>query len=95
MLPPNIGDGVLRSSSGGVNPTGASFVAISSVAFALMVHSANFYDLKLGSVTNDDCFQGTATRSTDFGAESVAGVKREACVVIAIENWDMGKNGDG
>lgn len=97
MLPPKIGDGVFGSSSGGVKPTGASFVAVvsafSSVASALMVRGAMmlFGDLKLGSVRNGGCFRNTAAmRSPDFGVRRVDGVKREAWVAIAIENREIG-----
>ena len=62
MLPANMGDGVLGSSSGGVNPTGASLVGASSEAAeaaALMV--VNLGDDLSGlmvvmEVSGDDCF---------------------------------------
>lgn len=90
MLPPKIGDGVFGSSSGGVNPAGASgslVVAGASSAMARMGRWATAETLPLVGLRAEncarDCFHGAATRSPEFGAESV-GVKREACVAMAM-----------
>ncbi|MED6188368.1 hypothetical protein PIB30_085301 [Stylosanthes scabra] len=87
VLPPNFGDGVFGSSSGGVNSTGASSFSaagaaastISSAAEALMVANLSwaFWVVK---DTTGDCYHG---QSPALGAER-GGVKREACVAIAI-----------
>lgn len=87
MLPPKMGDGVLGSNSGGLNPTGASFVGASS-AMALMVVLGGNEDLgSFGAVkeSDDDDFHGAATRSPER-----VGVKREAWVAMAMENCGGG-----
>lgn len=91
MLPPKIGEGVFGSNSGGVKPTGASFVGVSvclSAAAALMVLDAaeNLSDLGVVKGERDvkDCFQGAATRSPEFEVDKV-GVKREAWVAMAMK----------
>ena len=73
------------SNSGGVNPTGASFVAVSSAAAALIVRDVNLIGLGPVKVSDDDCFHGAAMRSPDFAAERAVGVKREAWVAIAMK----------
>lgn len=84
MLPPKIGDGVLGSSSGGVNPTGASSLAgasaFPSAAAALMVVlGENLGSLGFRKDRDDeaDCFYARAARSPDLEPMRV-GVKREA-----------------
>lgn len=90
MLPPKIGDGVVGSSSGGVKPTGASFggatVFSSAAALILMVLVVEESMSGFGAMKEEDtdCFHGTVERSTlVFGAEGV-GVKRVACVAMAM-----------
>ena len=85
MLPPKIGEGVFGSSSGGVNPTGASFVAtsvaasvLSSVAAIFVVLGVNLVGLREMKDRVEGCFHV-------LGVES-GGVKREACVAIAMVN---------
>lgn len=81
MLPPKMGEGVLGSNSGGVKPTGASFVGASS-AMALIVVLGATEDLgSFGVVkeSEDDDFHGTVTRSPER-----VGVKREAWVAMAM-----------
>lgn len=58
MLPAKIGDGVLGSSSGGVNPTGASLVGISPAAVALMVvkRAVGLVGLMVAKEVSCDCF---------------------------------------
>jgi len=86
VLPPKIGEGVFGSSSGGVNPTGASFVtasaAVSSPAAALTVFD-NLRGFAEGKEKVGDCFHGTETRSVGLRAEK-GGVKREAWVAMAM-----------
>lgn len=68
MLPPKIGDGVLGSNCGGVNPTGASFFVGASV-LALIVVRFGAEKLSVLGVVKD--------KADDFEAEK-GGVKREA-----------------
>ena len=68
MLPPKIGDGVLGSNCGGVNPTGASFFVGASV-LALIVVRFGAENLSVLGVVKD--------KADDFEAEK-GGVKREA-----------------
>lgn len=85
MLPPKIGEGVFGSSSGGVKPTGASFVtasAVSSAAAALIVLE-NLRGLGEEKEKVGDCFHGTETRSVGLRAEK-EGLKREAWVAMAM-----------
>lgn len=96
MLPPKIGEGVFGSSSGGVNPTGASFFAgsfvaasaASSAAAALIVLD-NLRGFAEGKEKLVDCFHGTEARSVGLRPEK-GGVKREAWVAMA-----MGKSSRG
>lgn len=76
MLPPKIGDGVLGSSSGGVKPTGASFVGVSVFpsAMALMVLVRGALCFSGLTENDDDCFHG----AEDLVVEKLAGAKREA-----------------
>ena len=87
MLPPKIGDGVFGSSSGGVKPTGASFVGASvfSSAMALMERGTYLSGLVAVVIDRDDgCFHGMVARSLELAVERAAGVKREAWVAMAI-----------
>lgn len=94
MLPAKIGEGVLGSNSGGVNPTGAALAGASagasaaSPAAALIVRweTQNLSCLGLVKERVEDCFHGTVTRSPDFEAER-GGVKREAWVAMAMKGW--------
>ena len=72
MLPPKIGDGVLGSNCGGVNPTGASFFVGASdgaSVLALIVVRFGAVNLSVLGVAKD--------KVDDFEAEK-GGVKREA-----------------
>jgi len=80
VLPPKIGEGVFGSSSGGVNPTGASVVW--SVAAALIVRE-NLRGFEVEKERVEDCFHGAVARSLGLRPER-GGVKREAWVAIAI-----------
>ena len=89
MLPPKIGDGVFGSSSGGVNPTGASSFAGGGCVLASSAATRNVLEVVSlwGLGVKDkvvDCFHGTVMRSVGFEAE-MGGVKREAWVAMAME----------
>lgn len=92
MLPPKIGDGVFGSSSGGVNPTGASSFAGGASVLASSATTRNVlkdvvylwgFGMKDKVV---DCFHGTARRSEGFGPAEMGGVKRKAGVAMAMKN---------
>lgn len=79
MLPAKMGDGVLGSSSGGVNPTGASLVGVATSSAAALMVKVREVSLSCFTAVKEDCFHG------ETGFESV-GVKREACAAMAIED---------
>lgn len=88
MLPPKIGDGVFGSSSGGVKPTGASFVGasvFSSAAAALTVLWAMDKVRGLGLVNKKDevGFHGIRGSLLVLGVV-ILGVKRPAWVAMEI-----------
>lgn len=80
MLPPKIGDGVFGSSSGGVNPTGASFVGVSVFsAAARMVARGARGEEKRGLGVKERRGEGL-----NLEVEREFGVKREAWVAMAM-----------
>nr|GMD70474.1 Calcium-binding EF-hand [Ipomoea batatas] len=90
VLPPKMGDGVLGSRVGGVNPTGASLVGASVVSSAMARmgrHAAAGLFRPLGTTEKQwrDCFQGAATRSAAGLAAESGEAKREAWAAMAME----------
>lgn len=89
MLPPKMGDGVLGSRVGGVNPTGASLVgaSVDSSAMARMGrHGVADLFSPLGTEKQwRDCFQGAATRSAAGLAAESGEANREAWAAMAME----------
>lgn len=91
MLPPKIGEGVLGSSSGGVNPTGASSLAgaasvfVSSAAKTLTERDGAWESLRgLGvakEVVEMDCFHEAVALSTET---PVLGTKRLVVAWVAM-----------
>lgn len=83
MLPAKIGEGVVGSNSGGVNPIGAFSLVSASAPSAAAARTVleNLTVLELLNDTDEDAFHGIATRSPDFRVV----VKMEVCVAMAMD----------
>lgn len=85
MLPPKIGEGVLGSSSGGVNPTGASSSLVTgaaSVFSSAALITVLDDDLKLRGLKEKDMVDWLLKEESV--EEETGGVKREAWEAMAM-----------